>query len=237
MHHDLIGASVYSNMQTKTYKQALWLRKFGHRIPKRTLLYSSSPIVRVFDAGKLQKSERGGESGVRTYRDKRGRKRCVGSAVLKKTQQLGHTSPRMIFNVRGLPRTIQQLCGHLRKYPVKFAREIVNRLPLFRSSLALADVEPVKHEVRPEHVQGCNSFQENSKMAFPFEGVSCDFGRCSRPKASWRSLLHMSGRGVLAALYEHAGMKHESHEKCLHQILGGRRRTLKMQWCICARVH
>ena len=77
---------------SKTYKQALWLRKFGHKIPKRTLLYANSPIIRRFETGKLAKRQRGNSrkhSGVRSYVDRKGRKRCVGSAKLKATQCLG----------------------------------------------------------------------------------------------------------------------------------------------------
>ena len=99
------------SLQTKTYKQGLWLRKFGHYIPKRTILWSNSPLIRKFDLGQLLASERGGDAGVRQYIDKRGRKRVVGSAKLKATQRLirictykyNLTSVMYVYMICGMP--------------------------------------------------------------------------------------------------------------------------------------
>ena len=76
------------DVATKTYKQAIWMKKYGHHIPKRTLLYSNSPLIRVLDYGRLRKSERGGDSGVRKTTDRKGRTRVQGTKKIKETQPL-----------------------------------------------------------------------------------------------------------------------------------------------------
>ena len=59
-------------------------------MPKRTMLWANTPLIRMLDGGKLCKADHGdGDSGVRTYRDKKGRKRVVGSKKLKKSQWPG----------------------------------------------------------------------------------------------------------------------------------------------------
>ena len=143
----LLGGVVFLEiiLPTKTYKQGLWLGKYGHVIPKRTLLYSNSPFLRKLDRGKLLKEERGGDSGVRKYKDKKGRTRVVGSPKLKTTQPLAcgmcielllsTFSKSMI--ARHPPSHSNQMPHpaptHFRKYPVKYARQIVDMLPLIRS--------------------------------------------------------------------------------------------------------
>ena len=72
---------------------ALWLRKYGHEMPKRTLLYSNNPLISVFKTGKLFKHERGSHNGMYyRFRDKKNRKRVTGTAKLKTSQQLGQTT-------------------------------------------------------------------------------------------------------------------------------------------------
>ena len=119
-------------LATKTYKQPIWLRKFGHIIPKRTLLWSNSALIRKLDWGKLHQSERGGDSGVRTYIDAKGRKRVVGSAKLKATQLLDC----IVFYATLIMTKEPAKCYSayfLRKYPVKYARAITDMIPLFRN--------------------------------------------------------------------------------------------------------
>ncbi|CAE7204089.1 unnamed protein product [Symbiodinium microadriaticum] len=98
------------SLQAEVYKVALWLRKYGHEMPKRTLLYSNNPLICVFKTGKLFKQERGNHNGMYyRYNDKKNRKRVTGTAKLKNSQ-----------------------C-----YPVKFARAMVDMMPLFREGPAL----------------------------------------------------------------------------------------------------
>ena len=75
---------------TKTYKQAFWMAKFGHLMPKRSILWSNAPGIRWMDRGILRKSEKkaGNHSGVVKYRNKQGKSCCHGTAKLKESQKL-----------------------------------------------------------------------------------------------------------------------------------------------------
>ena len=72
------------------YKQALWMKHYGHMCLKRTLLWSTSPVIGRLDLGPIQKSKH--KSLVKTaekYKDKSGKTRYKGTgAVLKGTQFL-----------------------------------------------------------------------------------------------------------------------------------------------------
>ena len=76
------------NMQPRPTKQALWLRLWGHSIPKRTVLWSNSPLIRKLDAGKLRKRDRLTNEHLTTWQDKKGRRRVAGTSKLKATQKL-----------------------------------------------------------------------------------------------------------------------------------------------------
>ena len=73
-------------MQAKLFKQSFWMRKFGHWVPKRTTTWSNSQLIGCLQTSRLSKQERGGDNGVKSYRDKRGRRKFHGTAGLKATQ-------------------------------------------------------------------------------------------------------------------------------------------------------
>lgn len=84
---DMCMAMQDRTLQAQVYKVALWLRKYGHEMPKRTLLYSNNPLVAAFKTGTLHKNERGNHDGMYyRFRDKKGRKRVTGTAKLKTSQ-------------------------------------------------------------------------------------------------------------------------------------------------------
>ena len=66
------------------YRQALWMKLHGHMCLKRTLLWSTSPAIRILDLGRVQKSKH--KSLVKTawkYKDANGVQRYKGSKNLK----------------------------------------------------------------------------------------------------------------------------------------------------------
>lgn len=66
------------------------MKLHGHMCLKRTLLWSTSPAIRVLDLGRVQKSKH--KSLVKTalkYKDANGVQRYKGSRELKGTQFLG----------------------------------------------------------------------------------------------------------------------------------------------------
>ena len=76
---------------SKTYKQAFWMAKFGHWMPKRSVTWSNSPYIRALDLGcfvRNKKQDDNQKSGVRQYRDKKGKRRCQGTPQLKASQCL-----------------------------------------------------------------------------------------------------------------------------------------------------
>ena len=78
------------HVATKTYKQAFWMGKWGHMMPKRTILWSNDPGIRCADRGSLKKSEKkpGNHSGVVKYRNKKGKLCCHATPKLKDSQNL-----------------------------------------------------------------------------------------------------------------------------------------------------
>lgn len=69
------------------YRQSLWMKLYGHMCLKRTLLWSTSPWIRTFDLGKIQKSKH--RSLLKTaekYRDRNGVLRYKGPRNLKGTE-------------------------------------------------------------------------------------------------------------------------------------------------------
>ena len=73
--------------------QPFWMGHYGHWLPKRSCVWSNSPLVRALDRGRWRgikkKSGKLGmaKNGVFYYIDKNGRKKCHGTAKLKKSQQ------------------------------------------------------------------------------------------------------------------------------------------------------
>lgn len=75
---------------TQVFYQTFWMKSFGSPTPKRTVVYSNSPQIKMLDAGVLRKGEL--RSNIRTtkqYVGKDGRKRFAGNENLKGTQSLG----------------------------------------------------------------------------------------------------------------------------------------------------
>ena len=116
-------------------------------MPKRTKLWSNSRLVIKFRTGKLMKrTGKKVESGVRKYVDKQGKTRVAASKQLKLSQNLlckmwpciyAMCELHMYTYTQYISAIITNyctyiLCGDLRKYPVRFAREIVDTIPLFR---------------------------------------------------------------------------------------------------------
>lgn len=83
------------------YRQSLWMKLYGHMCLKRTLLWSTSPWIRTFDLGKIQKSKH--RSLLKTaekYRDRNGVLRYKGSRNLKGTEFPGWIKLRSLpFNL------------------------------------------------------------------------------------------------------------------------------------------
>ena len=72
------------------YRQAMWMKLWGHWCLKRTLLWSTSPLIRSLDLGKIEKGKH--KSLVKTaiqYVDGSGKRRYKGSRALKGSQLLG----------------------------------------------------------------------------------------------------------------------------------------------------
>ena len=120
-------------MATKTFVQALWLRNFGHYMPKRTKIWSNSALIRKFETGKLKKRKgKKKASGVRKYQDKKGKTRVAGSALLKKSQQLVSILEHACMSLQSYLSCMTYIY-QLRRYPARFAREVVETIPLFRN--------------------------------------------------------------------------------------------------------
>ena len=88
--HLLVHAPSYMPRATKMFRQALWMGLFKHQTPKRTLLWSTSRAIGLFNLGTLTKHNyRSLVSTTKRYRDKQGKVRYQGSDALKGTQHLG----------------------------------------------------------------------------------------------------------------------------------------------------
>ena len=73
-------------LRAEVYKQRFWMRHWGHPCPKRTILWSNSPSIRVFDQGKLSAQLRRGLIKTRIeYKDRKKVLRYRGSKQLKQT--------------------------------------------------------------------------------------------------------------------------------------------------------
>ena len=128
----------------KTYTQAFWLGHFGHYMPKRSCLWSNSALIRCLDRGqwltrrkkknrKSKNRKQSSKNGVVQYVDKKGRKKCHGTPQLKRSQQLGcHficSHFKLEWSTSSEPPT-----DSIRGYPAKYARKLVDLLPMFRCS-------------------------------------------------------------------------------------------------------
>ena len=89
-------------ISTETYRQEFWLGLYNHYMPKRTVVWSNSPVIRFLDKGplsRLAKSVRAkmkrnsSKKGYVQYRDAKGQRKTKGSSQLKRSQCLGCTTP------------------------------------------------------------------------------------------------------------------------------------------------
>ena len=71
---------------TKTYKVAMWMRKFLSPTLKRTWLWSTSPAIRALDRGPLLPSEKTSTVQTTNRSVKNGKKQWCGNKNLKPTQ-------------------------------------------------------------------------------------------------------------------------------------------------------
>lgn len=81
----------------KVFTQTFWMKAFGSRTPKRTVVFSNSSYIRLLDTGRMKKADL--KSEVETtvkYTARDGQPRFTGSKHLKSTQFLGDVS---VFSV------------------------------------------------------------------------------------------------------------------------------------------
>ena len=82
------------------YRQALWMKHFGHMCLKRTLLWSTSRALTHLDLGPIQKGKH--RSLIKTaikYKDKEGRARYKGAGKQLKDTQLLNSNYSWIFEM------------------------------------------------------------------------------------------------------------------------------------------
>ena len=66
------------------------MRHYGHECYKPTLLWSTSPGIRVFSMGRLSKGAHPAKKkAAKTYQDAQGQSRFTGGAEMKASQMLG----------------------------------------------------------------------------------------------------------------------------------------------------
>lgn len=71
------------------YRQALWMKHWGHSCLKRTLLWSTSDFISKLNLGKIQKTHHKLlVKTVKQYIDKSGKRRFHGTKALKATEFL-----------------------------------------------------------------------------------------------------------------------------------------------------
>ena len=73
----------------EVYKQAFWMKKYGHKTLKRTWLWSTSEAVKLFDLGKCGPGEVCEFKTTQQWTDATGKNRFSGNGNLKKTQSFG----------------------------------------------------------------------------------------------------------------------------------------------------
>lgn len=96
------------------------MKKYLHKCPKPTLVWSNSPVIRLLDKGSLRREEMDGPKTVQQYVSKKtGRTGYAGTKALKKTEPLGESHLfKSDFQVR--------------EYPAKYAAYLIELLPSFR---------------------------------------------------------------------------------------------------------
>lgn len=79
-----------SSQPAQVFKQAFWMRGWGSRTPKRSILWSNSSAVRMFRTDKKHaRSTNKNHKLATTYHDRAGNKRYKGNRNMKRSQILG----------------------------------------------------------------------------------------------------------------------------------------------------
>ncbi len=85
---------------TQVFRQYFWMKKFGHLCPKRTLVLSNSPAIRLLDRGPLARHEMNGPVTVAQYvSTKTGKVGYAGTSALKKTEILGYIMIHLFYSI------------------------------------------------------------------------------------------------------------------------------------------
>ena len=141
------------------FRQALWMKHFGHTYLKLTLLWSTSKAISLLDLGKIQKGVR--KSEVKTaekYQDKSGKWRYKGTGkVLKNTQLLVRSHKSNFWclclttetpSTESLPATWCFMFAWLRFYPPRFIGNILGKRRVFLAEApTLPEVPVLLHSV------------------------------------------------------------------------------------------
>lgn len=136
------------------YRQAMWMKHFGHACLKRTLLWSTSEAVKYLDLGPIKKNQH--KSEVKTahkYQDRSGKTRYKGAGKdLKGTQFPGwefkhFNYPFFLLLLECWPKSIYPWWTDpgLRLYPPRFVGKILeNQKEFLATKPALPPLE-VQH--------------------------------------------------------------------------------------------
>lgn len=77
-------------MLIEVFYQTFWMRAFKHPTPKRTVVFSSSALIKKLDRGSMKRAELQGDvSTTDRYTNKNGQVKFKGNKNLKGTQCLG----------------------------------------------------------------------------------------------------------------------------------------------------
>ena len=134
---------VLAGFGLKVFKQAFWMSAWGHTHPKRTILWSNNPIIRMFSTDKLAGHKlhllATAPPIVHRYKKKDGTTGYSGGKRLKQTEQLDlqykidcTCGSIFCFKLR-LSNILINMIGcslslYLRHYPPRFAKMVVELL-------------------------------------------------------------------------------------------------------------
>ena len=76
-------------MNSEVFYQTFWMRAYNHPTPKRSVVYSASPLVKKLDRGSMKRDDLKGDiSTTDRYVDGAGHARFKGNKALKGPQFL-----------------------------------------------------------------------------------------------------------------------------------------------------
>ena len=83
----IVLKSLINTTAAQVYLQTFWMKAFGAKTPKRTVVYSNTPQIKMLDSGKMTRSSLSSDiKTTRAYVSKDGKKRFAGNENLKGTQ-------------------------------------------------------------------------------------------------------------------------------------------------------